>query len=156
MLLALLCLPAACGEQQQLQLGDPAPDFQAVDQHGQPFKLSEQAGGPVVLRFWSVDCPYCRADTPVFNEYFRRYRDDGLMIVYVSRTDDEAMVADFIESLDIEFPVVMDPEDRIAELYRVKMDPMAVFIDPRQKLTNAVLGGVGEEELERLLGPYLP
>ena len=157
LLVAVLGLAAACGEKpRQLQLGDPAPDFTAVDQHGNPFRLADHAGGPVVLRFWSVDCKYCRADTPVFNDYYDRYREQGLLVVYISRSPDREMVQRFIADLEIEFPVLMDPDDRIAELYRVKLDPMAVFISPEHKLTNAVLGGVGEEQMQRLVGGYFP
>jgi len=33
-------------------VGEPAPDFELVDQHGQPFRLSEAVGGgPIVLVF---------------------------------------------------------------------------------------------------------
>ena len=153
--LLLLLLLAACGEQRQLQLGDQAPDFAAVDQHGKRFNLSDYDGQPVVLRFWSVDCKYCRADTPVFNRYFRQYREQGLQIIYISRNENQEMVQRFIEELEIEFPVIIDHGGRIAEQYRVKLDPMAVFIDPQHRLTAAVLGGVGEEELQRLIGGYL-
>ncbi len=154
-LLLLLLLAAGCGEKKQLQLGDPAPDFSAVDQHGNPFRLADHAGKPVIIRFWSVDCKYCRADTPIFNQYYRNYREQGLMIVYISRGGEPEMVRRFIEDLEIEFPVLIDRDDRIAEQYRVKLDPMAVFIAPDHRLAAAVLGGVGEEELQRLIGGYL-
>ncbi|MFH7326130.1 peroxiredoxin family protein [Desulfurivibrio sp. C05AmB] len=151
----LLLLVGACGQERKLQLGDPAPDFSAVDQHGNRISMAELAGRPVVLRFWSVDCKYCRADTPVFNDYYRRYQDQGLMIIYVSRNEDQAMVQRFIADLEIEFPVIIDRDGLIAEKYRVKLDPQAIFIDPQNRLTAAVLGGVGEAELERLIGGYL-
>lgn len=138
-----------------MQLGDRAPDFTAVDQHGNEISLSEYVGGPVVIRFWSVDCKFCRADTPVFNEYYRKYREQGLMIIYISRQNDPVMVKRFIDDLKIEFPVVIDVDGEIARQYRVKLDPQAIFIDPQHKLTAAVLGGVGEAEMKRLLGGYL-
>ncbi|MFH7319024.1 peroxiredoxin family protein [Desulfurivibrio sp. D14AmB] len=150
-----LLLLAACGERQRLQLGDPAPDFSSLDQHGEPFTLADYQGRPVVLRFWSVDCKFCRADTPIFNRYYRQYREQGLVIIYISRNDDQEMVRRFIKDLEIEFPVIIDRGDRIAQQYRVKLDPLAVVIDPQHRLAAAVLGGVGEEELQRLLGGYL-
>lgn len=158
LLLALFLLfwPTACSQERKpLQLGNPAPDFSAVDQHGETFTMSEMNGRPVVLRFWSVDCKYCRADTPVFNDYYQRYRDQGLMIVYISRSQDREMVSRFIEELGIEFPVLFDSNDRIAEKYQVKVDPQAIFFDPQHRLVAAMLGGVGAPELQRQLGPYL-
>ncbi|WP_218915043.1 peroxiredoxin family protein [Desulfurivibrio alkaliphilus] len=156
LLLGFLLLLAACGKsERRLQLGDPAPDFTATDQHGNTIRLAELAGGPVVLRFWSVDCKYCRADTPIFNDYYRRYKDQGLMVIYISLNEDQEMVRRFIADLEIEFPVIIDHGGRIAEQYRVRLDPQAVFINPEHKLATAVLGGVGEEEMARLLGGYL-
>ena len=35
----------------------PAPDFALVDQHGKPFRLSEQRGSVVLLFFGYVYCP---------------------------------------------------------------------------------------------------
>ncbi|MDF1615533.1 peroxiredoxin family protein [Desulfurivibrio dismutans] len=146
----------ACGKsERRLQLGDPAPDFTATDQYGNTIRLADLAGGPVVLRFWSVDCKYCRADTPIFNDYYRRYQDQGLTVIYISLNEDQEMVRRFIADLEIEFPVIIDQGGRIAEKYRIKLDPQAVFIDPDHKLATAVLGGVGEEEMARLLGGYL-
>lgn len=156
LLVLLLLAVAACGkEERRLQLGDPAPDFSASDQHGNIVRLADLAGGPVVLRFWSVDCKFCRADTPVFNDYYRRYQDQGLTVIYISLNEDREMVRRFIADLEIEFPVLIDHGGRIAEQYRIKLDPQAIFIDPEHRLAAAVLGGVGEEEMARLLGGYL-
>jgi thioredoxin-dependent peroxiredoxin len=41
-----------------LKIGDRAPGFAAIDQHGQPVRLQDFAGARVVLWF------YPKADTP--------------------------------------------------------------------------------------------
>lgn len=138
-----------------LRLGDPAPAFTAVDLAGQPVTLAAWKGKPVVLRFWSTDCKYCRADTPIFNSYFEKYREQGLQVVYISRNPDERVVRDFVADLDIRFPVVIDTKGELAALYHVKLDPQTIIINPEQKIVAAILGGVSEAELQRLLGDYL-
>ncbi len=46
------------GEARMLKTGDPAPDFEAVDQDGRPVRLRDLRGKKVVLWF------YPKADTP--------------------------------------------------------------------------------------------
>jgi peroxiredoxin len=157
-LLAVLLLAAACGQQQErapLAVGDPAPDFTVTDMNGAPFNLRQWAGHPVILRFWSTECQYCRADTPVFNDYFNTYKEQGLQVVYLNTGASVAEVTGFVRELAIPFPVVMDEGGRVAGLYRVKAVPQTIVIDPQQRIAAAMLGGVGRAELEELLGKYL-
>lgn len=156
--LVLLVLVAGCtggAAEKPLKLGDEAPSFTARDLAGQTVSLAAWRGKPVVLRFWSTDCKFCRADTPIFNAYFDKYREQGLQVVYISRNPDEKTVRDFVADLDIRFPVVIDTKGELAALYHVKVDPQTIVIDPQQKIVAAILGGVSEAELRKLLGGYL-
>lgn len=156
--LVLVLLVAGCGgskTEKPLKLGDQAPNFTARDLAGQALSLAAWQGKPVILRFWSTDCKYCRADTPIFNSYFDKYRERGLQVVYISRNPDEKTVRDFVADLEIRFPVVIDTTGELAALYHVKVDPQTIVIDPQQKIVAAILGGVSEAELQKLLGAYL-
>lgn len=154
---ALLLLPFGCtGEEKTLQIGDRAPDFTVVDLQGQQHSLQNWKGYPVILRFWETDCKYCRVDTPIFNQYYSRFKDRGLKIIYVSTGNESAdAVEAFARELAIDFPVVVDSNGQLASLYRVKVAPQTIFIAPDQSLIAAVLGGVGEAEFSELLGQYL-
>ncbi|MBU2538268.1 MAG: redoxin domain-containing protein [Proteobacteria bacterium] len=155
----VLCVLAACsGENQaakKLQIGDPAPEFSGTDLSGQPVSLAGYQGKPVVLRFWSTDCKFCRADTPIFNQYFEKYKDAGLRVVYVNRHSDEATVHQFVDDLDIVFPVLIDKDGMISARYNIKLEPQTIIISPDHKILAAILGGVSEAELKNLLGEYL-
>ena len=155
----LLALASACSPggkaAKKLRIGDQAPDFATVDLAGQPVSLAGYRGQPVILRFWSTECRYCRADTPIFNAYFNKYREAGLRVVYINRDADEATVRRFVEDLDIPFPVVLDRGGLISERYDIRIEPQTIFISPEQKIISAVLGGVSEEEMRVLLGKYL-
>lgn len=149
---------AACGAEKArpLKIGDQAPDFEARDINGKPVSLASYKGSPVVLRFFLTDCPYCRADTPVFNEFYEKYRRQGLKIVYINNTGvAPGEIRRFSEELRIAFPVVIDADKAIAARFHVKALPQTIVLDPDQRIIGAVLGGVSEAELDRLLGPYL-
>jgi peroxiredoxin len=139
----------------RIMINDPAPVFSTRDLDGKTVDLAAFKGSPVVLRFWAVDCKYCRADTPIFNRYFDKYRDRGLKVVYINSTADEKTVREFVADLEIGFPVVLDVTGAISASYNVKITPQTIIISPDQKIMAAILGGVSEPELQGLLGAYL-
>lgn len=158
LLCSLLFVLAACSggdsAAKKLRLGDPAPDFSGVDLNGQPVSLAAYKGHPVILRFWSTDCKFCRADTPIFNRYFEKYKKAGLRVVYVNRHSGEATVRRFVADLDIGFPVLIDKDGAISNRYNIKIEPQTIIISPDHKILGAMLGGVSEAELKNHLGAY--
>lgn len=141
---------------QNLQLGDTAPDFAAKDLDGNVTVLSNFSGSPVILRFFETGCRFCKADTPAFSKFYRKFRNNGLQLLYIGSFYEsaEALQA-FIDELEVDFPVAMDKGARLADLYGIRAYPQTLFISPEQKIVAAILGGVGEAELMEILGKYL-
>jgi len=158
-ILLALFLFTGCSQQQEealVDVGSQAPDFAAKDLDGNVVILSYFEDNPVVLRFWETDCRFCRADTPIINVYFEKYRDQGLKVIYVAAsTETKAKVESFIRDLEVPYPVILDKEAKIADLYDVLLYPQTIFIAPGRMIKAIVPGGVGEAELDELVGPYL-
>ena len=141
----------------RLKIGDRAPAFSIIDLQGQTISSEEWRGSPVILRFWDTECKYCRADSPLINSYFDTYQERGLKVLYVATSNEtEERVKRFIDDLDIGFPVALDKDGKMAGDYQVSLVPQTIFISPDRKIITAILGGIGEAELQELLGPYLP
>ncbi len=158
LVLLLVLLFSACGGEanRELAVGDKAPDFIAMSLAGEKIQLHSWKGNPVILRLWSTDCKYCRADTPIFNYYFEKYKKKGLRVVYVNTGRESlARVKAFVTDLDISFPVIKDEGDAIGLQYNVKIVPQTIFISPDGVILTAILGGVGEAEFKEILGLYL-
>jgi cytochrome c biogenesis protein CcmG, thiol:disulfide interchange protein DsbE len=160
MILLLCCCAWAltgCGEDtpKALRMGEEAPAFTAKDLHGREVSLATYAGKPVVLRFFLPDCKYCRADTAVFNDYYRDYKEKGLGVIYINTDPKPGEVQKFVDDLGISFPVVLDPDRKIADQFRVQVVPQTIILDPAHRVIGAILGGVSKEELDNLLLPFL-
>lgn len=157
---SLLILVYSCSPREEkaaLKVGDAAPDFTVTDLDGTVFSLSEAMGSPVILRFFLTDCKFCRADTPVFNDYYGRFAAQGLRILYIDTLGlDRKTLKTFREDLEIPFPVAPDSDGKVAAAYSVKALPQTVVLDPQHKIIAAILGGVSEAELKQLLSPYFP
>ena len=155
-LLVVCTLSCSSEKSKRIKIGDPITPFTAEDITGKPIALDDYKGSPVILRFFLVDCKFCTADTPAFNAYFDKHQPNGLKIVYINNdAPNVAAVREFAEKLAIRFPVIADPEARIAAQYNIKAQPLTLMLDPEHRLLAALLGGVSEDELADVMGPHL-
>ena len=136
----------------KLKMGDPAPDFQIKTLNGKTIRLSSLKNQPVVLRFFITDCKFCKADTPVFNDYFNAHKAQGLMVLYLTTTTNLSQVEKFATDLNIPFPVAIDLDRKISDLFNIKVKPQTIILDSSHMIRGAILGGVTEPELEEILG----
>ena len=152
-----LVLLAGCGDSTPaLKIGDTAPPFTVQGMDGKEISLADYQGSPVIVRFFLTDCKFCRADTPVLNQYYSRYSAKGLRVLYVDTLGiDPANLAAFAKELAITFPVARDPGGKVAARYRVRALPQTIVLSPDHKIIAAILGGLNEPELDRVLAPYL-
>ncbi len=153
----LVVLLAACSGNgaKKLKIGDTVPTFTAEDIDGKHVSLANMKGKPVILRFWSTECKFCRADTPVFNNYYNRFKEKGLHIYYINTSQTKKEVRDFMKDLDVQFPVILDAEGELAKKYHVKLQPLTIVISPEHTLLAAILGGISNAELEDLIAKDL-
>ncbi len=158
LLIMCLILTLSCSPQtvQPARLGDSAPDFCLKDINGDIVILSYWKNNPIILRFWETDCMFCRADTPVFTAFWEKYKDQGLKMVYISSYYENLKdIRSFVQQYGIDFHVIMDKEGKLAELFSIEQYPQTLTISPEHIITSSMDGGVGEAELQELLGAYL-
>ncbi len=98
---------------------DPAPDFTAETDAGDPLTLSALRGRPVVLYFYPADdTPGCTTEACEFRDLFPRFDTAGAVVLGVS-PDSAASHAKFKAKYALPFTLVADPDHRIAEAYGV-------------------------------------
>ncbi len=137
------------------QVGDKAPPFSFRDINNNEVTLSEWAGQPVIIRFWETDCPFCKADTPVFVDFYNRYREKGLKIIYVgSHFENINDIRSFVQQFHLDFHVMMDPVGQLARMFRIRQYPNTLILNPDHIITASLPGGVGRAELDELVGIY--
>lgn len=99
--------------------GTPAPDFEAPDQDGRPFRLSSLRGSPVVLYFYpKADTPGCTTESKGFQSHLKEFAAKGVRIVGVSVDDCSAQKA-FARKYGLEFPLIADAKKEVAGKFGV-------------------------------------
>jgi peroxiredoxin len=74
--------------QQNLQVGQAAPDFAATTIDGRSVNLKDLQGKVVVLTFWSTRCAICHSEFPKLNQVVQRYA--GKDVVFLAPTMENA------------------------------------------------------------------
>ena len=109
-----------------------APDFTVYDVEGNPHKLSDFRGKPVILNFWATWCGFCEAEMPDFDEKFRQYGDQ-IHFLMVDVTDGQQETVEkasaFIAERGFTFPVYYDTELQAASAYNTSGLPVTYFLD---------------------------
>jgi peroxiredoxin Q/BCP len=97
--------------------GKKAPAFSLKDQKGDVQRLSDYGGRPVVLYFYPKDdTPGCTTQACSFRDNLPRLKTSKAAVLGVSILD-EASKARFAEKYNLSFPLLADPDHRVAEKY---------------------------------------
>ena len=117
---ALLALRPRLARAEILKQGQAAPDFSTqmvVGEEVKPVKLSHFIGKKVVLYFYPKDdTPGCTREACAFRDGFARYQQAGIMVLGCSVDRLEAHKA-FIKKYNLPFPLLLDPDHKIATAY---------------------------------------
>jgi peroxiredoxin Q/BCP len=100
-----------------IEEGDAAPDFALSDDAGRKVELSSFRGKPVVLYFYPADdTPGCTREACAFRDRRGEIAERGAVVLGVS-PDSVASHARFRDKYDLNFPLLADPDHRVAEAY---------------------------------------
>ncbi len=118
-----------------LNIGDEAPDFEALTDSGNKLRLSEiLKGNEVVLYFYPKDeTPGCTAEACSFRDSWDDLKDLGATVVGVS-SDSTDSHRKFKEHHKLQFTLVSDQGKEIRRLYDVKgsiLPPRTTFVISR-------------------------
>lgn len=136
-----------------------APDF-TVPGLGLPaIRLRDFKGQVVFLNFWATWCPPCREEMPSMERLYRRFKSRGFTILALSiDSRGEEVVAPFVKSLGLTFPVGLDPRTTVAGEYRMAGLPTSILIDRGGAIVAVAVGprdwdsAAAHQVIEQLLG----
>ena len=133
------------------QRAENALEFTVTDTDGNPVKLSDFAGKPVVLNFWATWCNPCTSELPEFEAAAKANPDIQFMMINATDGRDETpeKVMAFIEKQGYTFDVYYDHNLTVTNMLRLQGFPTTYFIDAQGNVVNSYLGMMNAEELEK-------
>lgn len=102
-----------------LQVGDPAPAFDALDQDGNPHRLADYAGRNLVLYFYPKDnTPGCTNQACSLRDGMADLQKAGIDVLGVS-INHAASHRKFIDKYTLPFNLLVDEDHSLQDLYGV-------------------------------------
>lgn len=120
----------------KLAIGDEhreQADFTLTDLQGKNWQLKSLQGKVVLVNFWATWCPPCRKEMPDLEALYQRYSEQGLVILAIS-DEGRDKVASFIADYKITYPVLLDADRKVSELFEVDGLPKSLVYDRDGKL----------------------
>jgi thiol-disulfide isomerase/thioredoxin len=140
------------------KVGDAMPAYTAKTLGGAPYDLASEKGSVVLVNVWATWCGPCRFEIPELQKMHDELSKRGFKVVGVSVDEGEAKdVQQFVTNQKMTYPVVLDPDGRIANLLATTVLPTSVLLDRHGKIVWREVGAIpaGEPSLKKALDAAL-
>ncbi|TMB49452.1 MAG: TlpA family protein disulfide reductase, partial [Chloroflexi bacterium] len=151
-LLALLVGRLTLGAAPAPLIGSVAPDFALADLDGNPVRLADLRGRPVIVNFWASYCASCVEEFPLLKTAMTEHRADGLAVVGIVFQDRSEAARAFMGRMQATWPAAMDVTGEVAQAYGVFAPPESFFIDRQGRVAGRQIGELSRGDLARQLG----
>jgi Peroxiredoxin len=122
----------------KVKVGDMAPDFTVSLTTGEKVRLSQLKGKVVMLQFTASWCGVCRKEMPhIEKDIWQKHKNNpNFSLIGIDREEPLETVKTFIEKTGISYPVGLDSDAQIFELYAEKKSGITrnVIIDKTGKI----------------------
>ncbi|MDR2651660.1 MAG: TlpA family protein disulfide reductase [Prevotellaceae bacterium] len=105
-----------------VNVGDEAPNFTIKYIDGKTSQLNDLKGKIVMLQFTASWCGVCRKEMPfIESDIWQKHKDnENFVLIGIDLKEDVETIEAFRKSTGITYPVVLDEDGKIFELYAEK------------------------------------
>jgi thiol-disulfide isomerase/thioredoxin len=132
-------------------IGELAPDITGTTLEGETLALSDLRGNLVLVNVFASWCGPCRAEMPHLVEVFDEVDNEGIEFVGLNLSERSTAVSTFRDEFDINFPVLLNEDGRLTEVYQPIGLPTSWFIDADGVVRYVFAGPMTKEMLKGIL-----
>jgi peroxiredoxin len=137
-----------------IQKGNMAPDFDLTTINGERTKLSDFRGKKIILNFWASWCPPCKAEMPNIEKFYQENKGQNVIVLAVNLTSAEKNkndVQQFIKDHGLTFPVLLDEQGKVGNLYQTFTIPTSYVINTKGIVQQKFVGPMSVDIIKKLV-----
>jgi peroxiredoxin len=112
-----------------INTGELAPDFTGTTLDGETIRLSDFRGKIVLVNDFASWCGPCLIETPHLVDIYNAEGGE-VVIIGLNLEETETHVAGYRDEFDVTYPLVLNQDGALTEIYRPIGLPTSWFIDP--------------------------
>jgi peroxiredoxin len=124
------------GRHGPIAAGEKAAPFNLTDLQGDLVSMAKLRGKVVFLNIWATWCAPCREEMPSMEKLYEQLRaNKGFVMLAVSQdSGSRDEVAEYVKKHGYKFDVLLDPQNSVAEAYKVSGVPETFIIDRQGRI----------------------
>ena len=121
-------------------MGNRAPNFSFENLQGGPVTLSSLRGKVVLLNIWATWCGPCKEEMPSMEGLYQHLKGEPFEMVAVSIDKEGAPVKEFVETFKLTFPILLDTQETMMELYQLTGVPESYILNKEGFIVEKIIG----------------
>ncbi|PBP39800.1 peroxiredoxin [Pseudomonas syringae] len=132
------------------QKGNSLPDTTLRTLTGEPVRVSDYRGKPLVINLWATWCPPCRREMPVLRNMQRERKD--ITFLFVNQAESAGEISDYLSKQQLVLSnSFLDPDGEFARQVGSAALPTTLFYSPDGRLIGSHLGELSSASLTHYL-----
>jgi peroxiredoxin len=112
-----------------MEINQPAADFELSDIYGRIHRLRDYHGSIVILNFWSCECPHSQRTDKAILSMMAQWRGDVMLLCIAANRNENAGVIKTVADARHLQTVLLDPQCTVADHYQAQTTPHVFVID---------------------------
>ena len=122
------------------------PEFTLKDLFGNDRNLVQYRGKVVLVNFWASWCPPCVEEMPSMQRLYKKLKGRPFEILAVDVGEKVPAVTQFVKTMNITFPILLDPTGNVYHAWKVYVYPTNFLIDASGRIRYGSYGAIDWDE----------
>ncbi len=142
-------------DSKDLQVGERPPAFSLLGLDGNMHELAAYSNKLILINFWGTFCPPCRNEMPALQRQYEKWNPQGVEFIAISVDKNKVTVENFINELNIKFPILLDLKETVRMQYGILYYPTTFFVLPNGKVAHKQIGEMNEAFIDQTIQSLL-
>ncbi len=118
------------------------------DSYGNKFLKTNYKNQVTIINFWATWCPPCVQEIPSLNRLKKKMQGKSFQLISINYAEDQKTILDFMKKVNVEFPVLLDPDGSFAKKWNVITYPSTFVIDTKGNIRYGVNAAIEWDDNE--------